>query len=389
MPAHSDSTPAATGLRCFRCGGEFPFTLEAYTCPRCGDGAGDDPGILDVLYDYDAARDAFPRGEGAAGGGVFRWRALLPVPERMETLPAGGTPLVPAPRLAERFGLRALYLKDETRNPTRALKDRATAVALQVAAALGHRTLYCASAGNAAISLAGFCAHAGLECRVHVPARASPTRLGWLRRFGAEVRVCAGDYDLAYSEAEAEGRSRGGYSRNCAFNPLLVEGKKTAAFEIAEQLGWKVPDLVLSPVGDGCTLGALGKGFRELARMGRTDALPRLVGVQAEGVQPLTARFHGRAAAEGETRATSIAVRRPRNALRLLSEVEASGGTMLAAPDHEMEEAARLLAREGGVAAELTSAATLAGLARLAAAETLEGRTAVLVVTGGRIDGDS
>ncbi|HEX8245442.1 MAG TPA: pyridoxal-phosphate dependent enzyme, partial [Longimicrobium sp.] len=225
-------------------------------------------------------------------GDVFRYAPLLPVarPQRA-MLAAGGTGLVPAPGLARRFGLRELWLKDETANPTRCLKDRATAVALALAAAVGHDTLFCASAGNAAISLAGFCAHAGMHAHVWVPARVSGAQMAWLRRFGATVHVSAGDYDFAYDESEAEGPRRGGYSRNCAFNPFLVEGKKTVALETAEQLGWRVPDLVVAPVGDGCTLAAVGKGFRELAEIGRTDALPRLVGVQAEGVQPLVRRF--------------------------------------------------------------------------------------------------
>ncbi|HEX2204121.1 MAG TPA: pyridoxal-phosphate dependent enzyme, partial [Longimicrobium sp.] len=263
---------------------------------------------------------------------------------------------------------------------------RATAVAVALAARAGVDTLYCASAGNAAISLAGFCAHAGLECRVWVPARVSRERLGWLERYGARVEVSDGDYDRAFEESEAHGAARGWYSRNCAFNPFLVEGKKTVAFEVAEQLDWAAPDLVVAPVGDGCTLAAAGKGFRELREIGLTGRLPRLVGVQAEAMQPLVRRFRGEAAVEerGGSRAASIAVRRPRNARRLLAELEAAGGTLLAVPDAASEAAAALLAREAGLVAELASAAGLAGLLRLAGTESLAGKTAVLLVTGGR-----
>ncbi|HYH80816.1 MAG TPA: pyridoxal-phosphate dependent enzyme, partial [Longimicrobium sp.] len=183
-----------------------------------------------------------------------------------------------------------------------------------------------------------------------------------------------------------EGCRRGWYSRNCAFNPFLVEGKKTVAFEVAEQLG-RVPELVVAPVGDGCTLAAIGKGFREMREVGRADALPRLLGVQAEGVQPLVARLHGAApAAEGETRAASIAVRRPRNAARLLRELRTAGGTLLAVPDAETDAASAALARDAGMVCELTSATSLAGLTRLAERESLEGKTAVIVITGGRVD---
>jgi threonine synthase len=379
-----------TGLRCLRCGRRYPAELRAYLCEACGEGvAGGDPGILDVEYDYDGAARRFATFDGARDD-LFRYLPVLPVGEPGPGLPAGGTPLVPAPRLAARLGLRALYIKDETRNPTRCLKDRATAIAVAIAESLGRREVYCASAGNAAISLAGFAAHLGWPCHVFVPSYASRVRLDWLRRYGADVRVSAGDYDQAFAEAEAAGREHGWYSRNCAYNPFLVEGKKTAALEIADQLGGRAPDWVVAPVGDGCTLGAIGKGFREARRLGRLDALPRLLGVQAEAVRPLVDRHRGESpsgdVAAATTRAHSIAVRRPRNALRLLGELDASEGRMVAAPDDAIAEAQRLLAEEAGIVAEFTSAATLAGLIRLRDEMPLDGRTAVLVVTGGRLD---
>lgn len=381
-----------TGLRCFRCGSVSPAGLEAYLCPNCSPAADEDPGILDVQYGYGEARAALLSGSRVRSDrqDLFRYLPLLPVEAAGHVLPTGWTPLVSAPRLAARVGLKALYLKDDTRNPTRSLKDRATAIGVTRALALGKRAVYCASAGNAAISLAGFSAHAGLECHVYVPSYATETRLTWLRGYGAHVRVSTGNYDQAFDESEKDGAAHGWYSRNCAFNPYLVEGKKTAALEIAEQLGWQVPDLVIAPVGDGCTLGAIGKGFREARLLGLTDRLPRLVGVQAEAVQPLVRRFTGDrsvpAASGGETRAASIAVQRPRNALRLLAELRESDGLMLALPDSAIASAQRILAEEAGMVAEFTSAATLAGLLRLAEQESLAGRTAVLTITGGRPD---
>jgi len=355
---------------------------RAYLCPACGAGDdGADPGILDVRYDYAAARKQMPF---EARSDIFRYLPLLPIGKPAPVLPAGATPLVPAPTLAARFGLAALYLKDETRNPTRCLKDRATAIAATLAVESGASNVYCASAGNAAISLAGFAAHLGLWCHVFVPSYASATRLDWLRRFGADIRVSAGNYDQAFAEAEEAGSELGWFSRNCAFNPFLVEGKKTCALEIAEQF---IPDFVVAPVGDGCTLGAIGKGFREARELGIADRLPRLIGVQAEGVQPMVSRFRGGpAAAEGETEAASIAVRRPRNARRLLGELEASLGEMIAVPDAMIADAQRHLAEEAGVVAEFTSAATLAGLEALALRESVAGKLAVLVITGGRVD---
>ena len=351
------------------------MNARAYLCPACGAG-GEDPGILDVRYDYAAARkDPF-----RSSADIFRFLPLLPVEHPAMVLPAGATPLVSAPRLASRYGLAALYLKDETRNPTQCLKDRATAIGVTLAIQSGAAEVYCASAGNAAISLAGFAAHAGLGCHVFVPVYASATRLDRLRRFAADVHVSTGNYDQAFSESEQAGAASRWYSRNCAFNPFLVEGKKTCALEIAETI---TPDFVVAPVGDGCTLGAIGKGFREARELQIVDRLPRLIGVQAAGVQPMVARFHGsNDAGDGRTVAASIAVRRPRNALRLLRELEASHGQMVAVSDDEIALAQRTLAAYAGIVAEFTSAATLAALEQL----DVRGQTGVLVITSGRVD---
>lgn len=374
-----------THLECLRCGNHYSMDPRAYLCPRCGTGGERaDPGILDVHYDYVAARRSLPF---LARNDVFRYMPLLPVRGAAPVLPAGATPLVPAPKLAQRLGLAALYLKDETRNPTRCLKDRATAIGATLALESGATDVYCASAGNAAISLAGFAAHLGLRCHVFVPSYASPTRLDWLNRFGAQTHVSTGNYDQAFAEAEQTGTENRWYSRNCAFNPFLVEGKKTCGLETAEQLPGAAADLVIAPVGDGCTLAAIGKGFREALELGIARRLPRLVGVQAEGVQPMVSRYRGGVPApDAETAASSIAVRRPRNALRLLGELRASHGEMLAVPDAAIAAAQQRLAEDGGIVAEFTSAATLAGLEALAARESLAGKTAVLVITGGRLD---
>jgi threonine synthase len=382
-----------TGLTCLRCGTRYDWLGEAYLCPSCGPGPDPtDAGVLDVDYDYDAARGELLGAGGLASDrrDLFRFLPLLPVEQPGPVPPAGNTPLYEASRLGRRLGVSALHLKDEARNPTRALKDRATAIAVTRAKALGHEDIFCASAGNAAISLAGFSAFAGLRAHAFVPRDASAVRLNWLQRFGADVRRSEGDYDEAYEEAEGK-RSDGWYSRNCAFNPFQVEGKKTAALEIGEQLGWKSPDLVVCAVGDACTLAAIGKGFRELTRLGLADRLPRLIGVQAAAVHPVADMFDSRHGREplpvgGVTKAVSINVGKPRNARRLLTELEESGGLMLSVTDDQIAAAQTELARDAGVVAEFTSAAALAGLQALAERESVAGKSVALIITGGRPD---
>ena len=380
----------ATQLRCFKCDRTYPFEATAYTCPSCGS-ADDDPGILDVEYDYSAAAERLRDGDHLRGDrrDIFRYLPLLPVQYPAALLPVGDTPLVDAPRLATALGVGRVLLKDETRNPTRCLKDRATAVAVTLARSLHRSELYCASAGNAAISLAAFCAHQNLRSHVFVPHRVSIVRLDWLRRFGADVHVSDGEYDAAFDESERAGSEHEWYSRNCALNPFLVEGKKTVALEIGEQLGWTVPDLVVAPVGDGCTLSAVGKGFRELVEVGLTDRTPRLLGVQAEGIQPFVSRLHGQPDGyeTGTTQAASIAVHKPRNALRLLRELAASGGDIVAVTEDAIAAAQDHLSTHSGVVAEFTSGATLAGLRKYVESGAAgEVETVVLVITGGRID---
>lgn len=373
-------------LRCLACGAILPADYTAATCPSPAHGA--ERGILDVRYDYDRARRDFPTGAAArAGAPLWRWHSLLPVaaPER-PLLTVGDTPLVAAPRLARRLGLAELWLKDDTRNPTRSYKDRATAVGMAIALARGYPGVACASAGNAAISLAGFAAHAGVPCEVFVPSYASPERLRWLHRFGATVHVSTGNYDRAFDECEAAVAAHGWYNRNCAYNPFLVEGKKTSAFEIAAQLDFRLPDAVICASGDGCTLGAIGKGFRELRAMGLAATTPAMVGVQAAAMSPLVARQRGEPFTPGATRtaAASINVERPRNAVRLLAEVRESRGTLLAVDEAQIAAAQAAYAAEAGVVVEAATATTLAGLEALVADGQLRGARVVAVLTGNR-----
>ncbi|NLE76774.1 MAG: threonine synthase [Chloroflexi bacterium] len=382
------------GFRCVLCGAEYPPSQALYVCPHHGD-----HGILDVVYDYPAIRRAWPREALAQdrARSMWRYRPLLPVePDSSEPpLTVGWTPLYGIPRLASQLGLRALWLKDEGRNPTASLKDRASAVALVRAQEQGRRCMTAASTGNAASSLAGLAASVGMETVIFVPAAAPRAKMAQLLVYGATLVAVEGDYDQAYDLCLEATRRYGWYSRNTAFNPYLSEGKKTAALEICEQLGWQAPDRVFVAVGDGCIIGGLWKGFRDLLALGFIERLPRLFGVQAQGAAVL-AEAWARGSEEvrpqpPSTLADSIAVGLPRDRVKALRAVRESGGAFVTVSDAEILEAMRALGRQTGVFGEPAGVAGFAGLCRLAQAGDLHAdeQVVVLVTGNGLKDVDS
>lgn len=325
-------------------------------------------GILDVLYDYDAVRAELTRDSLArAPHSHWRYRPLLPLPEGipLPVAPVGWTPVFEAPALALHLGLHQVLLKDEGRNPTGSLKDRASSVGAAHAAPAGYREITCASTGNAASSLAGMSAQLGLQAYIFVPANVSQAKLTQMLIYGATVFLVRGTYEDAFALSMDAATRFEWYNRNSAINPLLVEGKKTAGLEIAEQTGSELPDVVVVPLGDGCTLAGTWKGLREMHMLGLSPRVPRIIGVQAAGAAPIAA-----ALAEDrevtpvpvQTIADGIAVGTPRNWRKALNAVRASGGTIVTVSDEEILDAIRLLARTTGVWGE---PAALAGIAAL------------------------
>lgn len=351
-----------TGLVCAKCGAEYHPGEARTTCPTCGI-----TGILDVRYDYDEAASRLTRAdlERSEDDSLWRYLPLLPVGEgRLPRLKTGWTPLYHARGL---LGLPNLYIKDDSRNPTASLKDRATAVAM--ARALGEEVtaVAAASTGNAGCSLAGFAAAEGLPCYIFVPRDAPKPKVAQLLVYGATVFAVEGTYDDAVDLAAEAIATYGWYNRCCALNPYLVEGKKTVAFEICEQLGFRVPDRVFVPVGDGCIMSGTYKGFAEFARLGFTDKVPTLVGVQAEGLSPVKSAFERGCDVEpcrGRTCADSIAVGHPRNWRKALKGVRASGGGMMSVADGEILAAIPELARATGVFGEPAGVTAFAGLTK-------------------------
>ena len=357
--------PKIAGLRCVLCARLYEHGEVEYTCPRCGL-----EGILDVEYDADRVGRAFSRASLEADGerSIWRYRALLPLPDDVvpPRLPAGFTPVVEAPGLAKELGLGALLVKDDGRNPTASFKDRASAVGVARARWLGRCEITCSSTGNAASSLAGFAAEAGMKAFIFVPASAPEAKVAQLLVYGAKVFLVEGPYEDAFRTCQAAVEAFGWYNRNCAINPYLVEGKKTCGLEIGEQLGRAMPDVVTVALGDGCTTAGIWKGLVEMKRHGVTHRLPRILAVQAEGAAPL-ARAFARGderiePIEAATLADSINIGAPRNGVKALRAVRASGGAIVTASDEAILSWVPRLARATGVFAEPTGAAALAGL---------------------------
>jgi threonine synthase len=356
------------GLRCINCDREIEAAAGVYTCSACGQQAG----ILDVVYDYEAIKRAFSREKLAASKdySVFRYMPFLPIkPDaRRPHLRIGWTPLYKPQGLASSLGMHQLYIKDDGQNPTASLKDRASVIAVIRAAEEKMTTVACSSTGNAASSLAGSAAAMGMRSFIFVPGRAPQGKVAQLLIFGANVISVQGNYADAFRLSAAAIDRWGWYNRNAAINPYLVEGKKTVALEIAEQLNWEVPDWVALSVGDGCTIAGVWKGFADLYRVGWINRLPRLLGVQSTGCSPLVDAFledKPWQPAEENTIADSIAVGVPRNPEKALAAIRESGGTMAAVSDDEILEAMRFLGRTSGIFGEPAGVAGLAGLIKL------------------------
>ncbi len=374
---------SVTGLRCLLCGTVCPHG-EVSTCPRCGV-----EGILDVEYDYERVAGAFAlRPLAGRPADIWRYIELLPLSPDIAppALRIGWTPVYDAPRLAAALGIGRLLLKDDGCNPTGSLKDRASAVGVMKAKEFGRGKIACASTGNAASSLAGLSAACGLESCIFVPQRAPEPKVAQLLIFGATVFRVRGSYEDAFELCRKACDRFGWYSRNSGTNPFLVEGKKTAGLEIAEQCKDRMPDWVAVSVGDGCTIGGIGKGFYEMFRLGMIPRVPKLLGVQAEGARPIVDAFSSGkplAPSRSETLADSIAVGTPRNWRRAIALVRASGGTMIAVADEEILEAMRITARLGGVFGEPAGVAGVAGLRRAVTGGIIaKGETALVVITG-------
>lgn len=339
-----------------------------------------DTGRLDVFYDYSAITEKLnKRILSVRSPGIWKYFELLPVRKKKNIvdLGAGGTPLVRSVNLAEKLGLKKLYLKDETRSPTGSFKDRSMAVGVSKAVEFGVATTAIASSGNAAAALSAHSAKAGLKCYAFVLESAPEIKLAQIRLYGANVvRVRAEEdgIDPTVKMLLMVVEKYGWYP--CPsfgpFNPYQVEGPKTMAYEIVEQFNWSAPDWVLVPTGSGCLLTGVWKGFKDYVNLDFCDSSPRLVAIQPEGCGPLARAFkQNKSPFEIEpwghpnTIARGLSDVFPWDGDAALTAMRETGGTAETVSDTEILEAQRLLASTEGIFAEPTGVASLAGLVKL------------------------
>lgn len=360
------------GYRCFACSAEQTVDYEGFLCPVCG-------GNLDISYDYDTVAKRLGNAFHSGPNDLFAYSALLPLQPAQFSFPlkVGGTPLYATRRLGELAGMRNLYLKDDTLNPSASLKDRASAVTIRRAMDIGADVVSVASTGNAGSSLACLAAAVGLDAVVFVPASAPVAKLTQMLAFGARVLAVNGSYDDAYDLCLAASKEFGWFNRSTGYNPFTREGKKTCAYEIWQGLNGKVPERVIVSTGDGNTLSAIWKGWCDLKAVGLIDRLPKIDCAQSvqsaainNAVQQIRTAGEQKVnwstlelqAVNASTIADSISVDRPRDGLAAVKAIIQSGGEVVTVSDRDILAAIPEMASTTGVFPEPAAAAPWAGL---------------------------
>lgn len=386
------------GYQCSKCGTIFNPDEVVYTCPE-------DHGNLDILLDLRRLRESFSTGSFKENPerSIWRYLPLLPVgdPGHQNTAlrSVGWTPLYRSLRLARKLGMDSFWIKDDGRNPTASFKDRASAVVVGRAQEIGAEVIVTASTGNAGAALAGMAAAAEIPAVIIAPKTAPKAKVAQLLVFGAKVFLVDGTYDDAFDLTIEASEAFGWYCRNTGYNPFTAEGKKTAAFEICEQLTmvagaqaaapyqWATPDAVLVSAGDGNIISGLHKGFKDLLALGWIEKMPRLMGVQSEGSAAIYHAFQkGIETIEpvrAKTLADSISVDLPRDGLRALRAASQTGGAYIAVSDADILVALRELAHGEGIFAEPAGAAAFAGLKKAVEEGMVQHEEQILVLITG------
>ena len=373
----------ATGLLCRECGSTYPSEAR-YSCDFCF-------GPLEVNYDLEAAKGVVTRESIESGpNSMWRYAALLPDPgEEPVDLGAGWTPLRRATRLGEVLGVKELWLKDDTRNPTGSFKDRVVSCALSSARRLGFTTAACASTGNLATSVAAHAAFIGWPSVTIIPSDLEKSKIAMTAIFGGTVLGVEGNYDdVNRLCVELVAEHPDWAFANVNLRPYYAEGSKTLAFEITEQLGWKLPAQVVVPVASGSQLTKVAKGFNEFIELGLVEGpAPILFGAQATGCSPVATAF-----AEGaevitpqrpNTIARSLAIGNPADGPYVLDELRTHGGDIGSVPDSEILECIELLAKTEGVFAETAGGVTIASLRQMIKRGTIDPNKSIVAIISG------
>ncbi len=366
-------------LVCVHCAATYAPDQIIYTCKHCGH-------LLTVEYDLDGidvSRDEWDRRPLS----VWRYREILPVQGEPVSLQEGGTPLYHLEKIGKELGLPELYAKHEGMNPTGSFKDRGMTVGVSMARQLGMTSVACASTGNTSASLAAYAAKAGIPCVVLLPAgKVALGKVAQALMHGARVISIRGNFDRALEMVHELCISHGLYLLN-SVNPYRLEGQKTIGFEAIDQLG-DVPDRIVLPVGNAGNISAVYKGLRELEALGFIDRLPMMTGIQAAGSQPVVKAIEQNLdelvpEPAPETVATAIRIGAPVNAEKALVAIRATGGTAAAVTDDEILRMQQDLARMEGIGVEPASAASVAGIRKLAEQGLIDkDERIVCVVTG-------
>lgn len=361
-------------LKCISCGKRYEPDEVVYNC-SCGS-------ILEAVIDLDETKDVFDGRDPS----VWKYESFLPV-KKNASLHEGGTPLYDVGNLRKFTDYKELYVKNEGENPTCSFKDRGMTMGVSKAVELGMKKVACASTGNTSASLAAYSAHANLDCFVLIPS--GKIALGKLAQaiiYGAKVVPINGNFDDALDAVMKASTTFGIYLLN-SINPYRLEGQKTIAFEIYDELG-EVPDRVILPVGNAGNISAIWKGFKELKAAGITDKLPKMTGIQSSGSMPMVKMYK-----EGldelvpernpETIATAIRIGNPISWMKAINAVKESGGLMESITDEEILKAQRLLASKEGIFVEPASASSVAGMLKLKEANEIDGDEKTVLITTG------
>jgi threonine synthase len=361
-----------------------------YQCEKTGEN-------LEVIYDYELIKQRFTK-ESLANNhdySIWRYAPMLPLKtlDHIPPLQIGWTPLYKSRKLGKELGLSNLYFKDEGRNPSASFKDRASAIALVRAIEDGAKIVTGASTGNAGSSMACLSASVGMPAVIFVPEKAPLAKIAQLLIFGAKVFAVNGTYDDAFDLCLKVSKEFGWINRNTGYNPYTREGKKTCAFEICEQMGWKVPDRVFVSVGDGNIISGIWKGFKDLHELGFINKLPRMFGVQSDKSNAIyqavkVCKLDRKAdihigAVRATTIADSISVDIPRDGIMAVKAILESGGDAVQVHDEDILGAIKLIGNKEGIFAEPAGAAAYAGVQKMALPGDIgEDETVVAVITG-------